>query len=130
MNRVSQLVRLGLAAAMAAGLASAASAAHAGQNCFFISQWQGSKAADDHTLYLGVNLHDVYKVEVTGGAAELQGPDMHLVSIVRGGDSICSPLDLDLSISDGHGFRTPLIARTLTKLTPQEIAAIPAKFRP
>ncbi len=55
---------------------------------------------------------------------------MHLVSIHRGSSSICDALDLDLRLSDGHGFSEPLIARSMTKLTPEEVAAIPAKYRP
>jgi hypothetical protein len=59
----------------------------------------------------------------------LQSPGVHLVFKGRG-SSICGPLDLDLAVSDGHGFNTPLIARSLTKLTPEEVAAIPRKYQP
>jgi len=33
-------------------------------------------------------------------------------------------------VSDGHGFLAPLIAKSMVKLTPEEVAAIPRKFRP
>jgi hypothetical protein len=72
----------------------------------------------------------VYRVQLSGASPMLQSPGVHLVSIHRGGDSICDALDLDLRVSDGHGFSEPLIARSLTKLTPEEVAAIPPKFRP
>ena len=69
--------------------------------------------------------------EVTGG---ILGPTrlvaVHLVSIVRGSNSICTANDLDLKISDDHGFTQPLIAKSITKLTPEQVAAIPKKYRP
>jgi hypothetical protein len=33
-------------------------------------------------------------------------------------------------VADHHGFYQPLIARSLTKLSPAEVAAIPKKYRP
>jgi hypothetical protein len=51
--------------------------------------------------------------------------------VIRGSDWICSPLDLQLAVADSHGgFREPLIVKKITKLTPDEIHAIPAKYRP
>jgi hypothetical protein len=100
------------------------------QSCFFINEWQGWKSPNPHVLYLRVNMHDVYRVDLGAGSSQLQWPDMHLVSISRGGDSVCSALDLDLSVSDGHGMREHLFATGLTKLTPEEIAAIPKKDLP
>jgi hypothetical protein len=119
----------GLAAALVGGQALAATDGHTAP-CFFITQWQGWKAPDAHTLYLGVNLHDVYRVDLSAGSPELTWPNAHLVSIVRGSNSICTPLDLQLSVSDTNGFRQPLIARKITKLTPEEVAALPKKYNP
>ncbi len=50
--------------------------------------------------------------------------------MVRGSDRICTPIDLDLRVSDGFGMAMPIRAKTITKLTPEEIAAIPKKDRP
>jgi len=49
---------------------------------------------------------------------------------------VCTAIDLNLSVVQGtggqlgDGFRVPLIATKLTKLTPEQIAAIPKKYRP
>jgi len=134
----------GMAAALVSGPALAASDSHA--PCFFITQWQGWKAPNPNTLYLGVNMHDVYRVDLSAGSPELMWPAVHLISDVRGSNSICSAIDLQLSVAqdnggsgfrtngvgfaNGSGFRVPLIARKLTKLTPEEVAAIPKKYRP
>ena len=102
--------------------------------CFYITQWEGWKAPDPNTLYLGVNMHDVYKVDLSAGSPQLMWSSVHLISQVRGSNSICSAIDLQLSVgvgfASGSGFRVPLIARKLTKLTPEEIAAIPKQYRP
>jgi hypothetical protein len=33
-------------------------------------------------------------------------------------------------VSDGHGLKIPLIASRITRLTPEEVAALPRKDRP
>ncbi len=98
--------------------------------CFFVTQWEGWKAPDENTLYLGVNMHDVYKVDLSGGSPMLMWPSAHLVSIVRGSSSICSALDLDFKIADSNGFPVGLIAKSMRKLSKDEVAAIPKKYRP
>jgi hypothetical protein len=55
---------------------------------------------------------------------------VHLVSIQRGVDTVCGPLDLDLRVSDGWGIAMPIMAKSITKLTPEQIAAIPKRDRP
>jgi hypothetical protein len=127
-NAVRGGLLAGLAAALVGGQALAAADNHT--PCFFITQWRGWKAPNENTLYLGVNMHDVYRVDLSAGSPELLWPTSHLVSQVRGSNSICTAIDLQLSVSDTNGFRQPLIARKLTKLTPAEVAAIPKKFNP
>jgi len=138
MSKVSTVARCGLIAVAWAALGVAAAGAaspdakkldHA-RSCFFISEWRGWKSPAPDVIYLGVNLHEVYKVQLSSGSSELQWPDARLISINRGSSTICDSLDLQLSVSDGHGFREPLIATSLVKLTPEEVAAIPPKFRP
>jgi hypothetical protein len=138
--RTALLASLAIGAALltAASAASAAPAKDPSAPCFFITQWQGWKSPSPNVIYLGVNLHDVYRVDLSAGSSMLQWPDVHLVSRVRGPDTICSAIDLDLEVADdtgirggvGGGMREPLIATKLTKLTPDEIAAIPKKYRP
>jgi hypothetical protein len=135
MFKVSSLVRGGLIAVGLAALGAASAGAASpdpkpARSCFFITQWRGWKAPAPDVLYLGVNQHDVYKVQLSGGSPELQLPDVHLISRSRGSDSVCDALDLDLSVADNGGFRSPLIAKSIVKLTPAEVAAIPPKFKP
>ena len=121
-------VLLGAAAASAEPQAAAAPAKP--QSCFFVTEWQGWKSPSPKVLYLGVSLHDVYRVDLAAASPELQWPDARLISVVRGGNTVCSAIDLDLSVSNGEGFKEPLFPVSITRLSPSEVAAIPAKYRP
>ena len=77
-----------------------------------------------------VRHRDVYRVDLSHGANQLTSPGVHLVSVVRGSDQVCQPIDLDLRVSDGYGFAMPIMAKAITRLTPEEIAALPKKDRP
>ena len=120
--------------AAGAGLATAAqadTAARSRSSCFFTNAWQGWSSPSPDVLLLRVNNRDVYRVELSGGgSSSLRQTGYFLVNQVRGSNTVCSALDLDLAVADHHGFYQPLIARSLTKLTPAEVAAIPKKYRP
>lgn len=119
----------GLAAALIAGQA-VATTDHPQVPCFHISQWQGWKALDRNTLYLGVNGHAVYQVDLTVSPPDLMYPNVQLISEAQGSSAICTALDLQLAVVNATGVRQPVIARKLTKLTAEEVAAIPKKYRP
>ncbi|MGZ3272623.1 MAG: DUF6491 family protein [Caulobacteraceae bacterium] len=122
-----------LAAVAALGLASAAHAdapaAKPKSSCFFTRNWDGWRSPDEKTIYLRVGLRDIYKVDLASGSSLLTWPDSHLINEVRGTDSVCSPIDLDLKVANDH-FVEPLFIKAITKLTPEEVAAIPKKFLP
>jgi hypothetical protein len=101
------------------------------QNCFVTNSWQGwSAPGNSDFIYLRVGVRDIYRVDLTPGSHVRKDADRFLVSQVRGSNWICSPIDLDLTLSDHHGYREPLIARAMRKLTPEEVAAIPRKDLP
>jgi hypothetical protein len=111
--------------------ASTEAAAKPQNSCFTSNSWNGwSTAASGDALYLRVNIRDIYRVDLTPGSHARRYADQFLVNTVRGSNWICSPLDLDLYISDHQGFRQPLIARGLRKLSAAEVAAIPRKELP
>ena len=101
------------------------------QNCFLTSDWQGWKSPSPTVIYLRVRVSEVYRLDLSAPSDQLEDPSVHLISEVRGSDWICSPLDLDLRVADDHGaFHEPLFVKSITKLTPDQIRAIPPKFRP
>ena len=144
MSKITHIARAGLIGLALASLSlSAASAAQGDapapmaskaikpiRQCFYLSDWRGWSAPDKNTLYMKVRGRDVYRVDLAYGSNQLTWPGTHLVSVVRGPDSICHPLDLDLRVSDGMGFAIPIRAKTITKLTPEQIQALPKKDRP
>ena len=118
-------------AAVGATAAQAAPAVPTERACFASNNWEGwSAPGDGDALYLKVGMRDVYRVELTPGTHVHKHSDYFLINRVRGSNWICSALDLDLSLADHQGFQQPLIARTLRKLTPEEVTAIPKKDRP
>lgn len=140
MSKIPHIARAALIGLSVAGLAASAASAAQGdvaakpvkpiRQCFYLSDWRGWTAPDKDTLYMKVRGRDVYRVDLAWGSNQLTWPGTHLVSVVRGTDSICSPLDLDLRVSDGMGFAMPIRAKTITKLTPDEVKAIPKKYQP
>lgn len=134
MVKLKTIALAGMAGALLAGPAlateKAASAEKAPRECFQLSDWQGWSAPDKNTLYMKVRNRDVYRVDLSWGTNSLTAAGSYLVSNVRGIDTVCRPLDLDLRVADGTGFAMPIRAKAITKLTPEEVAAIPKKDRP
>lgn len=83
---------------------------HKVTRCFFASQWEGWKAPNAHVMYVRVNMHDVYRVDFASSCQELTWPDAHLITTFRGSNSVCTPLDLDIKVSEGGpgGFLNPV----------------------
>ena len=130
-SSIPSVLAAALFTAASTTVATAAPDRHPERACFASNSWQGwSAPRDGDALYLRVGVHDIYRVELTPGTRVRHDGDRFLVNQVRGSNWICSHLDLDLTLSDHHGFREPLIARSLRKLTPAEVAAIPRKDLP
>ena len=133
MSKLSNALKLSaLCAALA--LPTAASAADrdgsTGRECFFATQWRGWKAPSEDVVYIRAGPKDVFRVELSAGSRRLTQSGYFLQNIVRGNNAICSAADLDLVLADTGGYWQPLIARSMRKLTAEEVEAIPRKLRP
>ena len=105
--------------------------AQPGRNCFYVNQWNGWKAADDHTVYLRVSGNKIYEIDMARSCPELQIPGARLITNDRSGTGLmCSAVDWDLKVSDGHGVVVPCIVSGISEMTPDEVAAIPKKDMP
>lgn len=131
MNRHGGMLTAALALAFAATAVQAA-APEPHENCFPSGgSWTGwSAPGNGDRLYLRVDINDIYRVDLTPGSHVYKTPGYFLVNRVRGSGWICSAIDLDLTLSSDYGFREPLIAVSMRKLTPAEAAAIPRKDLP
>jgi hypothetical protein len=132
-NRLGRLAAGVVAASATLGVAaSAAPAADTnGRNCFTVNDWHGWSSPSPDVLYLAVSFKDVYKVELAHPVEGLNLMDTVVISDEAGLQSVCSAVDLHLIMTHRRGgSRQGLIVRSLTRLTPEEIAAIPKKDRP
>ena len=105
--------------------------AMASGDCFSSTQWNGWSSPSDDVIYLKVRTNDVYRVDmVPGSGRHLESGGRFIISEAHGSGRICTANDLDLAMADSLGFRTPLFPRTLRRLTPEEVAALPPGDRP
>lgn len=102
----------------------------AGQ-CFSTTEMGNWRAADASTLYVRVRLNQIYRLDLKGRCPFLTAPGARLITSFRGSNLVCSPLDWDLKVSAGIGSSVePCIVKTMTRLSPDEISALPKKVTP
>ncbi|MCC7268457.1 MAG: hypothetical protein IT546_14125 [Caulobacteraceae bacterium] len=121
------LFALALAAALALP-AAASNAQDAPRQCFHLSRMEGTRAADASTLYAKVG-RDTWRFDMAGACLSTVASDGLIVEPVGGRSTVCGPLDLNIRARNG-GIVTSCIVRSLTRLTPDEAAALPKKARP
>ena len=109
----------------------APAAASAQNHCFYVTQFNNWRAPDERTIFIRVNLHRYYRLDLAQACSTLRWPDSHLIMNVHGPDTICTAVDWDLKVSqDMHSIPEPCIVKSMTPLSPAEVSAIPRKFRP
>ena len=106
----------------------AAASAKAGQ-CFMRRDVRNHTVGDSKTLYLDVNGRQVWKVQMSNSClASAVSSDPLIFRNDTGGQSVCKPIDLDITVSAGGPSRC--IVSSISRLTNAEIAALPKKMRP
>jgi hypothetical protein len=112
--------------ALSLALPAAASPPQGPDRCFWTRDLRNHTVGDDHTLYFDVGGRDVYRVETTGGClAAVSSSDPIVMNNTSSSGHICTKLDLNIRV---RGARC--IVSSLTRLTPQEAAALPRGVRP
>ena len=135
MRRLRTLAVLtALAGATAASAPFAASTAAAqNRQCFRASQWQGSSSGGPRDLYIKVNVRDIWHLTLVQdcAGASYVGP-VTIGDVVSGpSDEICTGVDLQITVKpQGGSHSTACIVKSINKLTPEEIKALPLKARP
>ena len=101
-------------------------------SCFLSTQFQGWKAPDAKTIYIRVLPNRYFRLDLEGECTLLRFPDSHLVTVWRGSNYVCRPIDWDLRVSTTprEGPAEPCIVKSMTELTPAEVQAIPPRFKP
>lgn len=99
--------------------------------CFRSNDIRNHTIADNKTLLLSVNRKDVYRVGVRGCLAGAVSSDPIVMRNPPGRSTICGPLDLDISIGrSGVSFPAWCMIDSVSKLSPEQIAALPRGLRP
>ncbi len=103
----------------------------ASSQCFRMSQIRNHTKADNQTLYFSVGSRDVYRLDMAGAClAGTSSSDPLIMETVGGTDLICRPIDLSLKVKLGNVGVSPCIIKEITKLTPDQVAALPPKVKP
>ena len=122
---------IGCIAAASLITSAALAAPPAPDQCFYNGDYQGFRAIDAHSFYIRVGVRDIYRVDLEGACPVLTEADAHLVTVQRGGDRICGPLDWDLRVVEPFSnISVACIVKRQTRLTPAEIAALPKASLP
>ena len=100
------------------------------QHCFFASQFNNWRAADEKTIYIRVGVNRYFRLDIAGGCKTATWPDSFLITKFRGSNTVCTALDWDLKVSQPHGIAEACIVSQMTELTPDEVKALPAKAKP
>jgi hypothetical protein len=118
-------------AAMAAtpGLAADGAKTPARQ-CFMTREIRNHTVGDRNTLYLNVGGRDTWRVTMSNNCLSAStGYDPLVIRNFTGSTDICRPLDLDIGVNTGD-FTSHCIVSGISKMSPAEVAALPAKVRP
>jgi hypothetical protein len=111
--------------------ASPASSVDKSLPCFFLREWGSHWTAspDSRAIYIAVSHQWMYRLDLSAPAPLLQDP-FAILSDRGTNDVVCTPLDLRLVVSNQAGSREWLIVKKLTRLSPEEAAALPKNLRP
>jgi hypothetical protein len=130
---MSQSLRLAVGVLAAAGAicatlpsAEASPAGDAGGACFRVGDIQNSKLDGPRTLYVRADGGRTFRIEFANDCNSAATYSL-VLHPVNNGDQICQPIELNVRVRDTGEFCEP---RSISRLTPDEAAALPAKVRP
>ncbi|HEY8573134.1 DUF6491 family protein [Phenylobacterium sp.] len=98
------------------------------KQCFWARNANGFAAPDDRTLNVRVGVREVFQFEMFGPCHEIDWA--HQIALrSRGGSTICTGMDAEVISPSVLGPQRCMV-RSVRKLTPAEIAALPKGARP
>lgn len=95
------------------------------RQCFFASTVSSFSAVDERTVHVRVGVKDVYRLDLFGRCPDIDW-NQQIALVSRGGNSICSGLDATIITKGPLGPQRCPVSK-VTKLTPEEVAALKAK---
>ena len=137
MKMLAWIGALGVAGALAAAgqvaQAGPAGPAKPASSCFFTRDIRNHTISGNSTLYLNVLGRSTYRVEMSGACfAGATSSDPLVIRNPPGSNQVCRPIDFDVGVHvGGHGgMTTRCIVKSITPMTPAEVAALPKRLRP
>jgi len=102
----------------------------AGASCFLRRNWSQAwrMTPDARTMYINV-AGAIYRLDLAQAYPLLRSP-WAVLHDTDSSDSICTAIDLRLSVTDRLGNWQALIVKRMTLLTPEEAAVLPKSLRP
>ena len=97
--------------------------------CFFTRDVTSYSAAGDRTVYVKVNLRDVYRLDLFSSCPDIDWT-WKIALVSHGSDWICSALDATIIVNHSPIGPQRCEVSKVTRLTPDEVAALPKKSRP
>ena len=98
------------------------------KQCFWTRQVNGFASSDNRIVNVRVGVKDVYQFEMFGRCEDVDWNN-RIAIVSRGSDYICSGIDAEIISPSSIGpQRCPV--KTIRKLTPDEIKALPKHARP
>ncbi len=129
MNNAPLLMAGALVASIVLGGAASA-APTPGQSCFQMTSLQSTRPDGDKTIYARVGVKQIYRIDLAHRCPELLSREGIVITPTGGRNLICGPLDFDLRARDVGGSSTPCFVERISKLSPEEAAALPKKVVP
>jgi len=120
-----------LALASAPASAQPAAPPARGPQCFFVNELGNWRAQDTRTINFRLRGDRYIRLGLGNECYPLRSPTARLVTDFGRSSTVCSPLDWNLRVSEAIGSPAiPCIVKTVTQVSPADIAALPAKARP
>ncbi|HUO12951.1 MAG TPA: hypothetical protein VMU37_09370 [Caulobacteraceae bacterium] len=104
----------------------AAEASPAGGACFRVDNIQNSKLDGPRTLYVRADGGRTFRIEFANDCDTAAAYSL-ILHPVSNTDQICNAIELNVRVRRTGEFCEP---KSMTRLTPEEAAALPAKVRP
>ncbi len=121
-----------IALSLAGAAAQPVSAPYDNNRCFYTNDFDTWKAPDDKTIYIRVHPDHYFRLDLSKPCPVLMWPGAHLVTEWRSSNRVCNAIDWDLHVSQqpNGGITMACIVRAMTPMSPDEVAAIPRKYKP
>jgi hypothetical protein len=100
-------------------------------SCFWTNRIENFAAHDERNLYLRVGQRDIYQAKLFASCFDINWVH-HIALVSRSSSLICEGpnLDVDVVVRDIAAGRQRCPVTSIRKLTPDEVAALPADARP